>query len=140
MIIINININTVFISNFSGNFQPSENSPSKSSENSQGKPNKKSSPSASSTYFQVSILCILLLLPHIVREWTSNNSALLSRIKDEKLGTQSSEVNLLGFTWDMQVDALKLHSVQFFDCELTSYLLYHLFLTVGALHAYNNHG
>ena len=54
-----------------------------------------------------------------LREWTSNNSALLSRIKDDKLGTQSSEVNLLGLTWNTQVDALKLHSVQFSSCKHT---------------------
>ena len=63
--------------------------------------------------------CELLGANMPLREWTSNNSTLLSHIKDDKLGTQSSEVNLLGLTWDTQVDALKLHPVQFFDCKLT---------------------
>ena len=63
--------------------------------------------------------CELLGANMPLRGWTSNNTTLLSRIKEDKLGTQSSEVNLLGLTWDTEVDALKLHSVQFSDCELT---------------------
>ena len=63
--------------------------------------------------------CELLGANMPLREWTSNNTTSLSRIKEDKLGTQSSEVNLLGLTWNTEVDALKLHSVQFSDCELT---------------------
>ena len=57
----------------------------------------------------------LLLANMPLREWTSNNAVLLNHIQRDKIGTQSSEVNILGLTWDVQADSLQLHPVQFPD-------------------------